>query len=46
MGVILERADVGVEDIPSGVSVIWLREVAVGRDRGQQLRRFSALVGE
>ena len=42
---ILERVDVGVEDIPSGISVTWLREIAACRDRGEQWERFLALVG-
>ena len=43
---IVERVDVGIEDIPSGISVTRLREIVACRDRSEQLRRFGELVGE
>lgn len=43
---ILECVDVETEDIPEGVSMTRLRAIAACGDRGRQLRRFRALVGE
>ncbi len=43
---ILVRVDVAVEDIPVGVSVTRLREIAACRERGEQRELFQALVGE